>query len=899
MMIDQATDEYAKANPNGNQKLPTDGETFYDRLWYWELNCTGQNGQYVLEPDPHVIAETVNPGMIGDTKTFGKSRTGQYIGWVRLDSFRADYAEQIWRTNFLDGLEYRTVTVKSGPDDTNPQTYKVLKGTKLTVPGNIYKQTGTYFAGWLAADGAASGKGDPEGSGTIYNEGDSFKVNDNVTFTAQWLEVGQVPVRIVWKDGDDADGLRPDSVKLKAEVAGESTDMTLSNEDGWSKPIRVLGDHPVTITSDWSRVGQDAEGQYAYRVDFVEGTGYIVTLTHTPNERVIFSGKIFWEDDDNAAGLRPDGVTVRLFKQGAEVESQTVTAGSGWTYRFDKPLYENGEKLSYVVTEDAVEHYQSSREGDDITYTYVEEPSLVNVSGIVEWDDASNAKGLRPEKALIYLMAGDKEVTHTEAASSGVSQWEFGFDDMPLNNGEEAIDYSVIPAPVLGYSVLCERIAVLDEDNSSDAGGESAGRYEILYRITYTLDAQEDEKEPATVDEAPEAKDLDYTGKPQELVEKGFATGGTIMYAAVEGDGAAPDKSKFSAKVPTATDSGAYHVWYYVKGDAMHADTEPAYVDSSITGLGFRRNSLVLDGKIGVKFYMDLSALTEEEREQGEVTFEVSGRGGGVSDPDPFDAGDTNGSGKLYGFTCYVSSIQMADQITATFRSGEREAVSEPYSVKAYVKDFVRDFGADHPAACRVRALADYGHHVQPFLATANGWKIDGGDKGYARMPAASEFEGLGAAGLSDEDVAAAEDASQSCAVAWDGLSGSGVAKATFALKLAAGTDVFLYFQMEDGISVASATDNGENTPVVPTGGRYRVTVPNVIAQDLGAKHVVVVRTSEGKTVTATVSALSYAQALFASKAYGNDPDARSAMAALYRYWDAAVAFLGTTGEGD
>lgn len=71
-------------------------------------------------------------------------------------------------------------------------------------------------------------------------------------------------------------------------------------------------------------------------------------------------------------------------------------------------------------------------------------------------------------------------------------------------------------------------------------------------------------KAKATVDTAPTAKTLTYTGSAQALVEAGTATGGTLQYAVGTTAGT------YSSEIPTGTDAGSYTVWYQVIGDNNH-----------------------------------------------------------------------------------------------------------------------------------------------------------------------------------------------------------------------------------------------------------------------------------------------------------------------------------------
>lgn len=67
---------------------------------------------------------------------------------------------------------------------------------------------------------------------------------------------------------------------------------------------------------------------------------------------------------------------------------------------------------------------------------------------------------------------------------------------------------------------------------------------------------------------------LVYNGTAQALVVAGTAKGGTLQYRV--GD------SAWSEQIPTRTNAGEYTVWYRVKGDANHNDSDPASLKVTI-----------------------------------------------------------------------------------------------------------------------------------------------------------------------------------------------------------------------------------------------------------------------------------------------------------------------------
>ena len=86
-------------------------------------------------------------------------------------------------------------------------------------------------------------------------------------------------------------------------------------------------------------------------------------------------------------------------------------------------------------------------------------------------------------------------------------------------------------------------------------------------------------KPAATVTTAPTGAAIVGVGKTTELVSGGVADGGTLMYAVTTTNTKPTSTAGFSDAVPTAKDitaSGTVYVWYYVKGDDTHSDSEIA-----------------------------------------------------------------------------------------------------------------------------------------------------------------------------------------------------------------------------------------------------------------------------------------------------------------------------------
>ncbi len=91
-----------------------------------------------------------------------------------------------------------------------------------------------------------------------------------------------------------------------------------------------------------------------------------------------------WKDEGDAAGKRPEQVTVRLIKDELEIASVSLSESNGWSHLFED-LPEDG---SYRVEEQAVEYYTPQYNGDAvngfiITNTY--QPDRLPQTGQYWW----------------------------------------------------------------------------------------------------------------------------------------------------------------------------------------------------------------------------------------------------------------------------------------------------------------------------------------------------------------------------------------------------------------------------------------------------------------------------------------------------------------------------------
>ena len=102
------------------------------------------------------------------------------------------------------------------------------------------------------------------------------------------------------------------------------------------------------------------------------------------------SGRKTWQDNNNAAGIRPSSITVRLLRDGQVIAETTATAAGGWSYSFGSlpTVDETGRAYSYTVSEQMVAGYYSVVNGFNLTNVIM--PSTPNVVTTPNDPDAPN-----------------------------------------------------------------------------------------------------------------------------------------------------------------------------------------------------------------------------------------------------------------------------------------------------------------------------------------------------------------------------------------------------------------------------------------------------------------------------------------------------------------------------
>ena len=172
-----------------------------------------------------------------------------------------------------------------------------------------------------------------------------------------------------WNDNDNQDGKRPSKITVNLLANGVKVA---------SKEVKPDAAGTWAYHFDNLDVVDDAGNVIAYTVSEEPVAGYETTVegTNITNNRIPDMTEVVvkkvWDDKENKDGLRPEKITVRLLADGQEVAVKEITTTDNWQASFtDLPVYKDGKKIVYTITEDPVAGYTSKIDGFTVTNRHI------------------------------------------------------------------------------------------------------------------------------------------------------------------------------------------------------------------------------------------------------------------------------------------------------------------------------------------------------------------------------------------------------------------------------------------------------------------------------------------------------------------------------------------------
>ena len=296
--------------------------------------------------------------------------------------------------------------------------------------------------------------------------------------------------------------------------------------------------------------------------------------------------------------------------------------------------------------------------------------------------------------------------------------------------------------------------------------------------------------------------------------------------------------------------------------------------------LGIVQHAMILGSQIKVMFYVYFP--NGYSSADYTMSFDVSGD---ISEnPERLASTETitEGSDTLYGYPCYVNSVQMADTIHAALYDKDGKAIlTEDYTAKTYLDSVIASadkFSSETVDLCK--AIKDYGHYVQIPLAAEHKWVIG---KKHKEMDAANTYNA--------NDVSSAKDGAAAYA-----LTKENAPTFTYALYLDSKTTLQVILEPEGGNTITDlACTNSDGSAIgdslsIDTENNI-VTIADISAHELGNFYKITGKATSDFTIT--ISPLSYVHSVL------NDTTEvvegiNNGVTSLYNYYDKTITYRKT-----
>ena len=292
----------------------------------------------------------------------------------------------------------------------------------------------------------------------------------------------------------------------------------------------------------------------------------------------------------------------------------------------------------------------------------------------------------------------------------------------------------------------------------------------------------------------------------------------------------------------------------------------------------FETVNLTIGQQYGLTYWLNLPKLSWLNYEDSYIEFHIDDKAERTVVVELTDDTQRDSKGR-YGFTFDLSSIEMAEPVSATFyfeENGEERSIELSYTMQKYFSDFDAKADDFSPETIQlVHATANMGYYMQPYLTACNDWVF------FDDYEPMTDFYG-------SPDVEAAR-----AGLSAFGLSGSiknsGLKNVGAMISFDSLTAVSFYLTPENASSqlAAQASFLGGTYPgEKQNDGRWLVQVAGIKPQDFD-KSVKVTGNGGTGDFTIETSALGIMNLYFAS----SDAIAQNAFAAAYEFWQAAQAY--------
>lgn len=406
----------------------------------------GQTIQYtVIENPMDGYIATVSATTGSADKGYAITVTNKHV--PQFDDFTV---VKVWDdSNNIDGMRPDSVTIHmNGSDGSSTKaTLSNVKDWKYTFKHMpLFDANGNKIT-YTITENAVAGY-----TYTVTNEGRSFAITNSHV-----QETFSIPVTKTWEDNGNQDGVRPSAIHVTLMGSdGNVYEANLTAAGKWKYEFKDLPRYWMEGVAIDYTLNEEAVNGYTYKIEGDANTGFTVTNEHISAVTNVVVNK-YWEDAANQDGMRPDSVAVTLSGSDGKTYKATLTKDTGFSKTFENlpVFFNNGTKITYTVTEDAVNGYTGKITTDDTGYilsiTNTHAPETIRKTVTKTWDDGNDRDGIRPTNVKIELYGTDG--TRRTQYLTKDNHWSYSFENLPKYQNEGTIIlYTIKEEAVDGYT---------------------------------------------------------------------------------------------------------------------------------------------------------------------------------------------------------------------------------------------------------------------------------------------------------------------------------------------------------------------------------------------------------------------------------------------------------------
>lgn len=406
----------------------------------------GQTIQYtVIENPMDGYIATVSATTGSADKGYAITVTNKHV--PQFDDFTV---VKVWDdSNNIDGMRPDSVTIHlNGSDGSSTEaTLSNAKDWKYTFKHMpLFDANGNEITYTITEDAVAGY------TYTVTNEGRSFTITNSHV-----QETFSIPVTKTWEDNGNQDGVRPSAIHVTLMGSdGNVYEANLTAAGKWKYEFKDLPRYWMEGVAIDYTLNEEAVNGYTYKIEGDADTGFTVTNEHISAVTNVVVNK-YWEDAANQDGVRPDSVAVTLSGSDGKTYKATLTKDTGFSKTFENlpVFFNNGTKITYTVTEDAVNGYTGKITTDDTGYilsiTNTHAPETIRKTVTKTWDDGNDRDGIRPTNVKIELYGTDG--TRRTQYLTKDNHWSYSFENLPKYQNEGTIIlYTIKEEAVDGYT---------------------------------------------------------------------------------------------------------------------------------------------------------------------------------------------------------------------------------------------------------------------------------------------------------------------------------------------------------------------------------------------------------------------------------------------------------------